>query len=753
MSGSKRSLQARILLTCLLTQVLCSFSQDLNKDYNRLLSSGNLPELFIQTFSGKIRAVEERAKHNGSDSTFYKHKDFSEENIFDTDHILRNGNVLFNDSISLYVNKVLDEILKNDTAFRNQLHLLVVKSGSANAFSFDDGIILVYTGLLSQLENEAELAFVLCHELIHFRKRHSVNAYLNYLNLSDKSYRKSRTGAELLHYSRDQETEADTAGLALFRNTRYDYSAVRSAFDVMQYAYLPFDEQVFPKSFLEDEQLHFPSSYFLVKTAPVKNEENYDDSRSTHPNIRKRRSSVLHLLDSTCSNTGRKKFLVSEQSFFRTRELARFETCRLYLLTLNYPDAIYTSFLLQHSYPDNIFLKKVMAKSLYGVAAYKENRYKDRYKNEVFSSGPDFELKPYDQVEGYSQQVYYLLHKLSSGEALVLALRYSWKLNVTLNYQDEEIKRICDSLFVLLIQGEKKDINDFSARSRAEVLHDDSLKTIQESALLKTPNDSSGLRSKYQKIRAEQRKESGPDTESDVLGDFSEYAFSDLLKDPRFRERFRYFMDKPPGKSNADTYNKHLLGEKNARKLVHFGKALGIGKVIITEPFFYSIKVNGAQKLNLKKTEKGITELRKTIREDAAKAGLDFVFMDPLQFKADETERYNDFSKINDWFNERLEHGYHSEMLGSCSEDMKELAIKYGTSSFLWTGVVSVTEGGTSSRGTYIYLILYDVCSEKVLFSQSRAVKSRNSQAVLHSNYYDLFNQIHQQPDREKDKK
>ncbi|HXC04079.1 MAG TPA: M48 family metallopeptidase, partial [Bacteroidia bacterium] len=322
-------------------------AQDFFKNYTRLNSSGNLPALFIETFTNKIKTAENEARINSQDKTFNQHRDFTAESIFTTDHLIRSGNVLFNDSISRYVNQVLDQILKQDPVFRNKLHLFVVKSVTPNAYSFDDGIILVNIGLLAQLENEAELAFVLCHELIHYRKRHSVQAYLNYVNLNTKSYRKGNVEENLLHYSRDQETEADTAGLALFRTTSYDYSAVRSAFDVMQYAYLPFDELEFPRNFLEDKALKFPKSYFLEKTAVIKSEENYDDSRSTHPNIRKRKASVFHLLDSTCSNSGRSKFLVSEKDFLKIREQSRFETCRLYLLKLDYPNAIYASFLLQ----------------------------------------------------------------------------------------------------------------------------------------------------------------------------------------------------------------------------------------------------------------------------------------------------------------------------------------------------------------------------------------------------------------------
>ena len=42
-----------------------------------------------------------------------------------------------------------------------------------NAFSVGDGTLVVYTGLISELDNEDQLAFVLCHELAHYALHHA----------------------------------------------------------------------------------------------------------------------------------------------------------------------------------------------------------------------------------------------------------------------------------------------------------------------------------------------------------------------------------------------------------------------------------------------------------------------------------------------------------------------------------------------------------------------------------------------------
>jgi len=162
-------------------------------------------------------------------SILLKKRAFALESNYHIDHLIRSGAMLFNDSISAYVNKVLDEILKKDPELRQNIHLFIVKSPTVNAFSFDNGIILVNTGLLSQLDDESQLAFILCHELIHFKRKHAINAYLDLRNVSSGNYHKSRNDEDVLQYSKDQETEADTAGLDLFKSTNYDLDAVNSA--------------------------------------------------------------------------------------------------------------------------------------------------------------------------------------------------------------------------------------------------------------------------------------------------------------------------------------------------------------------------------------------------------------------------------------------------------------------------------------------------------------------------------------------
>ncbi len=50
----------------------------------------------------------------------------------------------------------------------------VIRDPTLNAFAMPNGKIYVHTGLLSRLENEAQLATILCHELAHVTHRHAL---------------------------------------------------------------------------------------------------------------------------------------------------------------------------------------------------------------------------------------------------------------------------------------------------------------------------------------------------------------------------------------------------------------------------------------------------------------------------------------------------------------------------------------------------------------------------------------------------
>ena len=114
----------------------------------------------------------------------------------------------------------------------------VIESGDLNAFAMPGGYVLITKGLYQNLQNEAQLAGVLGHEIAHIVKKHQlkvlqkqqlVSASSDWLKnklgkknkLTDKAF---STGAEISARSLDKEAEfeADHMGLVLATRAGYD---------------------------------------------------------------------------------------------------------------------------------------------------------------------------------------------------------------------------------------------------------------------------------------------------------------------------------------------------------------------------------------------------------------------------------------------------------------------------------------------------------------------------------------------------
>jgi predicted Zn-dependent protease len=122
----------------------------------------------------------------------------------------------------------------------------VVDDASVNAFALPGGFIYVTRGLMTSINDEAELASVLGHEIAHVTHRHSVQqiskAQLAQLGLGIGSILSSdiarfgqlaSAGLSILFlkYGRDAENQADQSGFRYALNQNYD---VREMTDVFQ---------------------------------------------------------------------------------------------------------------------------------------------------------------------------------------------------------------------------------------------------------------------------------------------------------------------------------------------------------------------------------------------------------------------------------------------------------------------------------------------------------------------------------------
>ncbi|MEP6932608.1 MAG: M48 family metallopeptidase [Nitrospirota bacterium] len=125
-----------------------------------------------------------------------------------------------------------------------KFEVTVVKSDVVNAFALPGGYVVVFTGLMKIAESGEEVAGVLSHELNHVLRRHGLERIVKNLGLMTVAAivlgdqqglvgMMKQLGVELftLKFGREQETEADLAGLQLLQRAKIDPSGMITFFE------------------------------------------------------------------------------------------------------------------------------------------------------------------------------------------------------------------------------------------------------------------------------------------------------------------------------------------------------------------------------------------------------------------------------------------------------------------------------------------------------------------------------------------
>jgi Zn-dependent protease with chaperone function len=143
--------------------------------YQPLKCVGIIPQDFLMLSQDKYKAdVKNEVKLAKNHHITSDKQDFLLQTNYLIDEILLSGKVLFGDTVTNYVNRVADNVLAGQPELRSKLRFYCLKSSEVNAFTTNQGVIFVTLGLIAQLENEAQLAFILSHEIAHYERHHSM---------------------------------------------------------------------------------------------------------------------------------------------------------------------------------------------------------------------------------------------------------------------------------------------------------------------------------------------------------------------------------------------------------------------------------------------------------------------------------------------------------------------------------------------------------------------------------------------------
>ena len=558
------------------------FPQTNANAYDRLASEGDMPQVLrnILSLDGK-----------------------KEEDVF-LKRLCQSGKIVYGSALNRYLDKILDNLLVKHPQLRSEISIFVVKSPEVNAFAMTRGIIFVNIGFLAQVTNEAEIAFVLAHEIVHIAEKHSIeltkvkdlNSYLAYHNRS-----------------REKENEADKFALERYYATsNYSYKAISGAFDVLQYGYLPMDNIPFKRSMVESDFYKFDDKYFLKNVKSIHSREDYIDTLSTHPNLLKRRTSAANFAANK-DDSGRELFPQGEASFEEMQTIARLECIRQYLTQHQYGKAYYNAYVLSQSMPENVFLQNAMAMAVYGLSKHKH----DGSLRDVLSK--------HTEIEGEMQQIYFFFAELTRKELSVLAVRLLWQAHKR-SPENANLKRMNADAMKDMITENKLYLDDFSDYPFGMEIVEDTSFTANEDTIPSTSQ------SKYERIKVTQTQAKVKPSEKFTVAN---YMLVDLKQDADFVQFIQQVK-----KDIEDEEIISIVASEDK------WKGAGTEGLLLLDPAYQVVRKG---EISFEKSLKGKARLTKTLTNASKTLHLNTQNMQDAEVKHFNTEQYNDYCQLKDW--------------------------------------------------------------------------------------------------------
>ncbi|GAA4020950.1 hypothetical protein GCM10022409_00640 [Hymenobacter glaciei] len=290
-----------------------------------------------------------------------------------------------------YVQQVFARILRANPQLPAGTRLVLTRNPEPNARAVGSSTVLLNLGLLPRLENESQLAYVLCHELAHgashhletgLRDRlatiHSKELKREFRRIVDSEYNiGSQLKALALSFSlsssyhhRRFERQADSLGYVLLARTTYEAPQAYRTLQLLDIidqpenpAPLPLAAQFscaeFPRAFGGAPVAS--ASIFTVKAA-AKTVLETSDTLKSHPDCGKRMRFVQGLAQGRVAEGPQPP---SPPDFDRIRRLSRLELVQSWFDYDCYDHALFEALQLLPQQPQNSYLRAMVQLSLF----------------------------------------------------------------------------------------------------------------------------------------------------------------------------------------------------------------------------------------------------------------------------------------------------------------------------------------------------------------------------------------------------
>lgn len=720
------------------------FYKNYYNDFKPLRSAGDVPKAFSNPSVRKTKKRKSSTKKKRKKSKKEERPVVStpEEKKKVFKNFLQSGQVIFGDTVTNYVNEVLqsivEPIVENELLSEFELDMIeevqvyTIKSDVATSFTSHDGVMLISMGLIAKLESEAQLAYLLCTEIARYLKYVRINLTPNRIepvDLASEFVALQNESSRLMEgplYSTRTNVIADTTALRIYETTNYSGSAPGQLLAIYERVKFPYKNIPFDPTWLEVSELKVDESALLERTAPIKLNE-YSFASPVYYELPVRMGKLDNSVDSTFRASG-KNYLLGEAMFAEAQKQARFDLGYLLLDAGKYEEAIYHSYLLSTDYESFKYPRLNTAFALSRIAKYKNN--------------PEIERTiESDKVQGRSQQVFHLMENYDAEELTVLANRYAWDIWM----EDQKDEKLTD-----LIHDNFFELTNYIKKYNAFI-------------------DTTDSASEWEPVF------------SDIVNHelhrlFFKKSFEKALI---AKEDYIDKVDQAEKDSTALTFIKEKQRDKYKREI---GFGLNKSRLLVVTPqhleLFTEEDETGSSDSDLWETEFNSKKDRSRDVYDVTKKVIKKLkmrasYLNSLRYLKTHVEKFNDLSAINDFTRELL--SFKGLPVASYYRDeINDVIIKYEKDDLAFIGATAVEakQGvGNSPYGpgiiafplispyfgykalqkkydSYVYAMVIDLKEAEVIFDESRLYKAKNNKMNLSQQIYDLMFNIKNPPKR-----
>ncbi|MFN8711544.1 MAG: hypothetical protein ACK5Z2_01745 [Bacteroidota bacterium] len=442
---------------------VAAFAQ--RSDFPLLYSYGKIPGDFFS--DPQKRAQQSVSKLHTSGHILNKTQvDFIYFSEYEFNRIVQTGQLTFGDSVSLLAGEIADRLLASDTALRNELKFYLFRSYEARIYSFSNGNILITTGLVAKLRTEAQLAYLIAREIIHYRKK---NHYTYFTELYQKN-RINNIEDALFTLPEDTEREIDKLGVKMLSEAGYDPNQAPEALkNIINYTYFS-DESVFDISFFEHDDYIFPQGYRIDQ----KNELMIDTAQNlAHPGLADRIRTIerySQLIDSTSVIPP----VFNPEVFKRLNLYCAEDQMNQFITHKLYAHAVYAAYSILQKDTTNKQAIYTLAGAFNALSCHRSTLIPEaqieililpQYKFISPANEPEEQLwlTKWGKLAGQTRNTAYWLDAMKADELAVLATKWNWRaLNVSTGNQKALFRQQTEKIMWMMKNQYQLGIDFFS---------------------------------------------------------------------------------------------------------------------------------------------------------------------------------------------------------------------------------------------------------------------------------------------------